>query len=222
MQCETGRQQVPQLLIFSAPSGGGKTSLAQAIANDCPHVVVSISHTTRSPRRGEIAGVDYFFVSGVVFEQMIERGEFLEYAMVFDHYYGTSRGSVDRALAAEQTVILDIDWQGARKVRASNSDAVSVFILPPYIEALQERLALRRRDNRDQIDYRMQRAITEMRHYVEYNHVVINDRFDDTVAELKQLVLHQQPPTSGASLDLAALVNSAENVRLKTSDTPDS
>ena len=218
----TGRQKVPQLLIFSAPSGGGKTSLAQAIANDCPHVVVSISHTTRSPRRGEIDGVDYFFVSAVVFEQMIERGEFLEYAMVFDHYYGTSRGSVDRALAAERTVILDIDWQGARKVRASNSDAVSVFILPPYIEALQERLALRRRDNRDQIDYRMQRAITEMRHYVEYNHVVINDRFDDTVAELKQLVLHQQPPTSGASLDLAALVNSAENVRLKTSDTPDS
>ena len=218
----TGRQKVPQLLIFSAPSGGGKTSLAQAIANDCPHVVVSISHTTRSPRRGEIDGVDYFFVSAVVFEQMIERGEFLEYAMVFDHYYGTSRGSVDRALAAERTVILDIDWQGARKVRASNSDAVSVFILPPNIEALQERLALRRRDNRDQIDYRMQRAITEMRHYVEYNHVVINDRFDDTVAELKQLVLHQQPPTSGASLDLAALVNSAENVRLKTSDTPDS
>ena len=218
----TGRQKVPQLLIFSAPSGGGKTSLAQAIANDCPHVVVSISHTTRSPRRGEIDGVDYFFVSAVVFEQMIERGEFLEYAMVFDHYYGTSSGSVDRALAAEQTVILDIDWQGARKVRALNSDAVSVFILPPYIEALQERLALRRRDNRDQIDYRMQRAITEMRHYVEYNHVVINDRFDDTVAELKQLVLHQQPPTSGASLDLAALVNSAENVRLKTSDTPDS
>ena len=218
----TGRQKVPQLLIFSAPSGGGKTSLAQAIANDCPHVVVSISHTTRSPRRGEIDGVDYFFVSAVVFEQMIERGEFLEYAMVFDHYYGTSRGSVDRALAAERTVILDIDWQGAQKVRASNSDAVSVFILPPYIEALQERLALRRRDNRDQIDYRMQRAITEMRHYVEYNHVVINDRFDDTVAELKQLVLHQQPPTSGASLDLAALVNSAENVRLKTSDTPDS
>ena len=218
----TGRQKVPQLLIFSAPSGGGKTSLAQAIANDCPHVVVSISHTTRSPRRGEIDGVDYFFVSAVVFEQMIERGEFLEYAMVFDHYYGTSRGSVDKALAAERTVILDIDWQGARKVRASNSDAVSVFILPPNIEALQERLALRRRDNRDQIDYRMQRAITEMRHYVEYNHVVINDRFDDTVAELKQLVLHQQPPTSGASLDLAALVNSAENVRLKTSDTPDS
>ena len=218
----TGRQKIPQLLIFSAPSGGGKTSLAQAIANDCPQVVVSISHTTRSPRRGEIDGVDYFFVSAVVFEQMIERGEFLEYAMVFDHYYGTSRGSVDRALAAERTVILDIDWQGARKVRASNSDAVSVFILPPYIEALQERLALRRRDNRDQIDYRMQRAITEMRHYVEYNHVVINDRFDDTVAELKQLVLHQQPPTSGASLDLAALVNSAENVRLKTSDTPDS
>ena len=218
----TGWQKIPQLLIFSAPSGGGKTSLAQAIANDCPHVVVSISHTTRSPRRGEIDGVDYFFVSAVVFEQMIERGEFLEYAMVFDHYYGTSRGSVDRALAAERTVILDIDWQGAQKVRASNSDAVSVFILPPYIEALQERLALRRRDNRDQIDYRMQRAITEMRHYVEYNHVVINDRFDDTVAELKQLVLHQQPPTSGASLDLAALVNSAENVRLKTSDTPDS
>ena len=218
----TGRQKIPQLLIFSAPSGGGKTSLAQAIANDCPHVVVSISHTTRSPRRGEIDGVDYFFVGAVVFEQMIERGEFLEYAMVFDHYYGTSRGSVARALAAARTVILDIDWQGARKVRASNSDAVSVFILPPYIEALQERLALRRRDNRDQIDYRMQRAITEMRHYVEYNHVVINDRFDDTVAELKQLVLHQQPPTSGASLDLAALVNSAENVRLKTSDTPDS
>jgi guanylate kinase len=216
----TGRQKIPQLLIFSAPSGGGKTSLAQAIANDCPHVVVSISHTTRSPRRGEVDGVDYFFVSPVVFEQMIERGEFLEYARVFDHYYGTSRSSVDRALAAKQTVILDIDWQGARKVRASNSDAVSVFILPPSIEALQKRLAQRGRDNRDQIDYRMQRAITEMRHYVEYDHIVINDRFDDTVTELKQLVLHQQPPTSAAGLDLAALVNSAENVKLKTSETP--
>lgn len=216
----TGWQKIPQLLIFSAPSGGGKTSLAQAIANDCPHVVVSISHTTRSPRRGEVDGVDYFFVSPVVFEQMIERGEFLEYARVFDHYYGTSRGSVDRALAAKQTVILDIDWQGARKVRASNSDAVSVFILPPSIEALQKRLAQRGRDNRDQIDYRMQRAINEMRHYVEYDHIVINDRFDDTVTELKQLVLHQQPPTSAAGLDLAALVNSAENVKLKTSDTP--
>ena len=114
----TGWQKIPPLLIFSAPSGGGKSSLAQAIANDCPHVVVSISHTTRSPRRGEVDGVDYFFVSPVVFEKMIERGEFLEYARVFDHYYGTSRGSVDRALAVEQTVILDIDWQGARKVRA--------------------------------------------------------------------------------------------------------
>ena len=182
--------------------------------------MVSISHTTRSPRRGEVDGVNYFFVSPVVFEQMIERGEFLEYARVFDHYYGTSTGSVDRALAAQQTVILDIDWQGARKVRASNSDAVSVFILPPSIEALQERLARRGRDDRDQIDYRMQRAITEMGHYIEYDHIVINDRFDDTVTELKQLVLHQQPPTSAAGLDLAALVNSAENVKLKTSDTP--
>ena len=212
----TGWQKIPQLLIFSAPSGGGKTSLAQAIANDCPHVVVSISHTTRSPRRGEVDGVDYFFVSPVVFDQMIERGEFLEYAQVFDHYYGTSRGSVDRALAAQQTVILDIDWQGARKVRTSNTKAVSVFILPPSIEALQERLAQRGRDNRDQIDSRMQRAITEMGHYIEYDHIVINDRFNDTVTELKQLVLHQQPPTSAAGLDLAALVNSAENVKLKT------
>ena len=218
----TGRQKIPQLLIFSAPSGGGKTSLAHAIANDCPHVVVSISHTTRSPRRGEVDGVDYFFVSPVVFEQMIERGEFLEYAQVFDHYYGTSRGGVDRALAVEQTVILDIDWQGARKVRASNTEVVSVFILPPSIEVLEERLAQRGRDTRDQIDYRMQRAISEMRHYIEYDHVVINDRFDDTVTELKQLVLHQQPPTSAVELDLAALVNSAENVKLKNSDTPDS
>ena len=218
----TGRQKIPQLLIFSAPSGGGKTSLAQAIANDCTHVVVSISHTTRSLRRGEVDGVDYFFVSPVVFEQMIERGEFLEYARVFDHYYGTSRGSVDRALATQQTVSLDIDWQGARKVRASKTEAVSVFILPPSIEVLRERLAQRGRDNRDQIDYRMQQAISEMRHYIEYDHVVINDRFDDTVTELKQLVLHQQPPKSATGLDLAALVNSAENVRLKIPDTPDS
>ena len=218
----TGGQKLPQLLIFSAPSGGGKTSLAQAIANDCPHVVLSISHTTRRPRRGEVDGVDYFFVSPVVFEQMIERGEFLEYAQVFDHYYGTSRGSVDRALAVEQTVILDIDWQGARKVRASKIEAVSVFILPPSIEALQERLAQRGRDNRDQINYRMQRAISEMQHYVEYDYVVINDRFGDTVTELKQLVLHHQLPTSAAGLDLGALVNSAEIVKLKTLDTPDS
>jgi len=184
--------------------------------------VVSISHTTRSPRRGEVHGVDYFFVSPDVFAQMIEREEFLEYAQVFDHYYGTSRSGVNRAQAVDQTVILDIDWQGARKVRASQTDAVSVFILPPSIKVLQERLSQRGRDNRDQIDYRMQRAISEMQHYVEYDHVVINDRFDDTVAELKQLVLHQQSPMSAAGLDLAALVNSAENVKLKTSDTPDS
>ena len=199
----SGSQKIPQVLIFSAPSGGGKTSLAEAIAKDCPHVVVSISHTTRSPRRGEVDGVDYFFVSPVVFDQMIERGEFLEYAHVFDHYYGTSESSVERALAVEQTVILDIDWQGARKVRASRTEAVSVFILPPSIEALQERLVQRGRDNHDQINYRMQRAISEMRHYVEYDHLVINDRFDDTVTELKQLVLHQQPPTSAAGLDVA-------------------
>jgi len=210
------------LYIFSAPSGGGKTSLARALAKDCVDVSISISHTTRSRRSGEKDGQDYFFVNCATFKKMIEQGDFLEYARVFDHYYGTSRSPVGKALAAGQKVILDIDWQGARKVRRATPGSVSVFFLPPSVEVLAERLAGRGRDSEDEIDYRMERAISEMGHFDEYDYVLINDRFEDTVAELKQLVLEGQKPTSVNRLDPAALVKSAENVRLKKQDLADS
>ena len=204
------------LYIFSAPSGGGKTSLARALAEDCVDVAISVSHTTRNRRSGEKDGKDYFFVDCVTFELMIEQGDFLEYARVFDHFYGTSRSSVDKALAVGQKVILDIDWQGARKVRRVAPGSVSVFFLPPSVEVLAERLAGRGRDSADEIHYRMERAISEMGHFDEYGYVLVNDRFEDTVAQLKQLVLEGQAPTSVSHQDVAALVKSAENVRLKS------
>ena len=147
---------------------------------------------------------------------MIEQGDFLEHARVFDHYYGTSRSPVDKALAAGQKVILDIDWQGARKVRQAAPGSVTVFFLPPSVEVLAERLAGRGRDSADEIHYRMERAISEMGHFEEYDHVLVNDRFEDTVAQLKELVLEGRLPTSINRQDAATLVKSAENVRLKS------
>jgi len=204
------------LYIFSAPSGGGKTSLARALARDCADVSVSVSHTTRNRRSGEKDGKDYFFVDCATFELMIEQGDFLEHARVFDHYYGTSRSPVDKALAAGQKVILDIDWQGARKVRQAAPGSVTVFFLPPSVEVLAERLSSRGRDSADEIHYRMERAISEMGHFEEYDHVLVNDRFEDTVAQLKELVLEGRLPTSINRQDAATLVKSAENVRLKS------
>lgn len=176
------------LYIISAPSGAGKTSLVRALTDQISHIGVSVSHTTRQMRPGETDGVNYHFVDEPAFEAMIERGEFFEHAWVFDRHYGTSRVEVEKRLALGEDVILEIDWQGARQVRAQMPDAVSIFILPPSRQALLERLSGRGQDDDATIDRRMSDAVSEMSHYDEYDYLIINDDFITAVNELKGLI----------------------------------
>jgi guanylate kinase len=175
------------LYIVSAPSGAGKTSLVKALLERLSGAVVSVSHTTRAPRAGEQDGVDYHFLDKVKFEQLVEGGEFLEHAQVFDNYYGTRRASVVERLEADEDVILEIDWQGARQVSEAFPQAVSIFILPPSREALRERLTTRGQDSDEVISRRMADAINEMGHYGEYDYLIINDDFDVALLELEAL-----------------------------------
>ncbi|WP_027966376.1 guanylate kinase [Halomonas halocynthiae] len=177
------------LFIVSAPSGAGKTSLVRELIDRLDGIHVSVSHTTRGRRPGEVNGVNYHFVEHADFEAMIQRGEFFEYAQVFDNYYGTSRVAIEGSLAAGQDVILEIDWQGARQVREQMSDAVSIFILPPSRDELENRLSGRGTDEHTVIAARMQEAISEMSHYNEYDYLVINDDFTTALNELHALVI---------------------------------
>ncbi len=172
------------LYIVSAPSGAGKTSLVRALCERLEDVVMAVSHTTRAPRPGEVDGVDYHFVSRERFEHMVRAGEFLEHAEVFGNFYGTSRRAVEAELAAGRDVILEIDWQGARQVREQMPEALSIFILPPSRAALEERLTGRGQDSREVIEGRMARAMAEMRHYDEYDYLVINDDFAVALEDL--------------------------------------
>ncbi len=175
------------LYIISAPSGAGKTSLVKALLERLSAVMVSVSHTTRAPRPGEQDGVDYHFIDPGEFERLVDAGEFLEHARVFDNYYGTRRSSVLERLAAGEDVILEIDWQGARQVVAAFPQAVRVFILPPDREALQQRLQTRGQDSDAVIRRRMADAVIEMSHYDEYDYLIFNDDFDQALSELEAL-----------------------------------
>ena len=173
------------LYILSAPSGAGKSSLLKALLESMSReLALSVSHTTRYPRPGEVDGEDYYFVDGVAFEGMAKRGEFLEHAQVFDNRYGTSRQAVADQLATGVDVILEIDWQGARLVREQMPEAVSIFIMPPSQEALQQRLKDRGQDDDEVIARRMRDAVSEMSHYDEYDYLVINDVFQEALDEL--------------------------------------
>jgi guanylate kinase len=173
------------LYIISAPSGAGKSSLLRSVLDVMGRdLALSVSHTTRYPRPGEVDGSDYHFVDSATFEGMVSRGEFLEHAQVFDNRYGTSRQAVADQLATGVDVILEIDWQGARLVRELLPGAVSVFILPPSVEALQERLQDRGQDDDEVIARRMRDAVNEMSHYDEYDYLVINDVFQEALDEL--------------------------------------
>lgn len=173
-----------QLYIVSAPSGAGKSSLLNALRGCLQDVVVSVSHTTRKPRPGEQDGVHYHFTDVETFRQQVADGNFLEYAQVFDNYYGTSRLSVNALLESGKDVILEIDWQGARQVRERANDAISIFILPPGVEALRERLHGRGQDSEETIQRRMRDAQSEMSHYPEYDYIIINDEFEFALEEL--------------------------------------
>ena len=194
------------LYIVSAPSGAGKTSLLKALLErqqedsqvPVQKRVLSVSHTTRQPRPGEVNGEHYHFVSIEQFQQMAGEKAFLESAQVFDNYYGTAEASVREQLATGKDVILEIDWQGARQVRERFADAVSIFVVPPSIEALRERLSSRGQDSDEIIKRRMADALSEMSHYDEYDYIVVNDLFEqgvddvEAVMRVQHLTLRQQ------------------------------
>lgn len=177
-----------RLFVVSAPSGGGKTSLIRALLERDERVTLSVSHTTRAPRPGEQDGVHYHFVSPDTFEALVDRGGFLEHAHVFDHHYGTGRSAVEARLNEGFDVLLDIDWQGARQVRRNDPSAVSVFILPPSLAELRHRLKARGQDSERTIDRRMRDARSEISHYQEFDHVVVNDVFEEALDDLQSII----------------------------------
>lgn len=176
------------LFVVSAPSGAGKTSLVRALVAAEPEMAVSVSYTTRAPRPGEVDGLDYHFVTRDRFLAMVSAGEFLEHACVFDHHYGTSRAAVLCRLEAGSDVILEIDWQGARQIRAVAPAAVGIFVLPPSIETLRQRLQARRQDAPEIIERRMRDALGDMSHYAEYDYLIVNGAFEAAVADLRAIV----------------------------------
>jgi len=175
------------LYIVSAPSGAGKTSLVKALLDAQPQVRVSVSHTTRPMRPGEVDGVNYHFVSREEFLERLQHDEFLEHAEVFGNLYGTSQRWVEQTLDEGYDLILEIDWQGAQQVRRLMPQAKSIFILPPSQEALRQRLTNRGQDSDEVIDKRMREAVSEMAHYVEYDYLVINDDFAHALIDLQAI-----------------------------------
>jgi guanylate kinase len=194
------------LFIFSAPSGAGKTSLVKALVDSTPGIEVSVSHTTRPMRPGEEHGVHYHFTDVARFQQMINAGAFLEHARVFDNFYGTAAETVHERLDAGQDVILEIDWQGAQQVRRLVPEAVSVFILPPSREVLEQRLRGRGQDSDEVIARRLGDAVAEMSHYAEFDYLVVNDDFDTALAQLRAVVMARRLRQSAQQQRLAGLL----------------
>ena len=177
--------QNANLFVLAAPSGAGKTTLVKALVERRPGLEFSISYTTRRRRKNEVDGKDYFFVSVDDFERLREAGELLESARVFDNYYGTSRSQVERHLADGHNVILEIDWQGARQVRKAMPQCISVFILPPSRPELETRLRGRKTDSDEVIRRRLRDALSDMSHWDEFDHCIVNDNLADAVADLE-------------------------------------
>jgi len=180
------------LFVISAPSGTGKTTLARRLTEQVPDLQFSISHTTRSPRANEREGEDYFFVSPEQFKEMIERDEFLEWAEVLGNYYGTSRSFVERWIHQGIDLILDIDTQGAKKVKQKGIEAVLIYLLPPSFQCLQERLLRRGLDSDEQIQYRLAHARKDMEEAFGFHYVVLNDQMEETLETLKAIVLAER------------------------------
>ncbi|HEY8569160.1 guanylate kinase [Microbulbifer sp.] len=180
------------LYTVSAPSGAGKTSLVKALIEADTQVTVSVSHTTRPMRPGEIDGINYHFVDRDGFVAMLGENAFLEHAQVFENYYGTSKAWVEETLASGRDVILEIDWQGAEQVRRLMPETVGIFILPPSQQALLERLTGRGQDDQGVIDKRMAQAINEMSHYVETDYLIINDDFTTALGELRAIMVAER------------------------------
>jgi guanylate kinase len=194
------------LIVISAPSGAGKTSLVAALLQRDPNLRVSVSHTTRARRPRERDGVDYHFIDAAQFIAMRDTGAFLEHALVFGNHYGTSKAAVSQLLEAGHDVILEIDWQGAQQVRSTFATAVSVFVLPPSRSTLIERLRKRGQDNDGVIAERTQAAVTEMSHYAEFDYIIVNDDFDTAAHELSAVVTAERLRTAAQSQRHARLI----------------
>ncbi|MDP8983553.1 MAG: guanylate kinase [Pseudomonadota bacterium] len=177
-----------RLYVIAAPSGAGKTSLVKALMQREPRLRFSVSYTTREARPNEVDGRDYHFVTQSQFQDMAARGEFLEHAQVYDNFYGTGLNAVQSAVRDGQLLLLEIDWQGARQVRARLPAARSIFILPPTRRALEERLRTRSTDSETVIQRRLQDAAQDLAHWSEFDYVVVNDRFDQALADLLAIV----------------------------------
>jgi len=188
------------LFVIAAPSGAGKTSLVAALIKKESNIVHSISYTTRPMRPKEQQGVNYNFVSVDEFTQMIADNLFLEWAQVFQHYYGTSRQSIEKQLQAGLDIILEIDWQGAAQIKELFPESISIFILPPSREILRDRLHSRKQDEQAVIDHRMSKASSEIKHYQEFDYLIINDDFNEAVSNLSIIVhaSHLRQPKQAA------------------------
>jgi len=184
------------LYIVAAPSGGGKTSLVKNLLASTGDVVVSVSHTTRPKRPGDQDGVDYFFISEEEFSCMVQAQAFIEHADVFGYHYGTSKQWVMDKLRSGTDIILEIDWQGSRQIRQLFAEAISIFILPPSVEVLRQRLVDRNQDSREVIAHRMQLAQSEMRHYYEFDYLIINDDFAVAAESLRSIVISNRLKTA--------------------------
>jgi guanylate kinase len=181
------------LYVIAAPSGAGKTSLVKALLGDSKDIEVAVSYTTRPKREGEVDGLDYYFIDKNSFLDMVNKDQFLEYAQVFDNYYGTSREKVEQRLIKGKDIILEIDWQGARQVRkafppSSEQQCIGIFILPPSRPALEERLNARGQDSKEVIARRMQGAVEEISHFEEFDYLLVNDVFEEALADLKAIL----------------------------------
>lgn len=197
-----------KLIIVTAPSGAGKTTLVSALVKDDDSLCVSVSHTTRPRRSSETDGVNYHFIDENTFLEMLQDGDFLESAEVYGHRYGTSQKWVNQQLESGKNVILEIDWQGAAQVRNLYPDACSIFILPPSLETLTRRLRERAQDDEDTIEDRMKEARSVIEHVCEADYVVVNDEFDRALDDLRAIVRATGLQTLVQQKNLAELLSS--------------
>lgn len=200
-----------RLYVVSAPSGAGKTSLLKALIEREPRIQFSVSYTTRKPRPNEVPGRDYHFVTAARFHEMAANNEFLEHAQVFDNCYGTGVRAVEEALGNGEQLLLEIDWQGARQVRARVPETCSIFILPPSRHALSHRLQGRSTDSDEVIERRLRDAADDIGHWTEFDYVVINDRFEQALEDLQAIVQGRGGQLLAARAEVARLAQSLVN-----------
>ena len=203
------------LFIIAAPSGCGKTSLVDALLKKYRNVCVSVSHTTRKPRPEEVNGTNYHFISVDEFQEMIKDNKFVEFAEVFENLYGSSRQLIEDNLNNNIDVILEIDWQGARQVKINMPKAISIFVLPPSKEALLERLKNRAQDDESTINKRMSDAENQMRHFNEFDYLIINNDFNEALSDLESIIIPSNKASERFNLSLEEQSNKHKNLLKK-------